>query len=124
VALRAHGRSFLGRAIETTLDLAAGAPWLIENHHSLELARQPSLNTILFRYVPTPAAGPEELDRVNDAIRLSLLHAGRAVIGRTRLDGRVFLKLTLMNPTTTAADLHELLTLVTVAAEERAPLAA
>ena len=67
---------------------------------------------MLFRYAPA-GAGPDEVDRINDAARLALLQAGDAVIGRTRLDGRVFLKLTLMNPTTTPADLRELLALVT-----------
>jgi L-2,4-diaminobutyrate decarboxylase len=124
VALRAHGRRFLGQAVEATLDLAAEAAHLIEDHPLLELAQRPSLNTVLFRYAPPHAGGPHELDRINDAIRSSLLHAGRAVIARTRLDGRVFLKLTLMNPTTTPADVRELLALVADFADEREPLAA
>jgi L-2,4-diaminobutyrate decarboxylase len=112
VTLRTHGSAFLGRAVETTIDLAAQAAELIDGDPLLELGRRPTLNTVLFRYAPREAA-PEELDRINDAIRLSLLQAGDAVVGRTRLDGRVFLKLTLMNPATTPAHLRELLGLVT-----------
>jgi L-2,4-diaminobutyrate decarboxylase len=114
VSLRAHGRRFLGRAVEATLDVAAEASRQVARHPALELARPASLNTVLFRYVGDRSCGPAELDRLNDAIRSSLLHTGQAVIARTRLDGRVYLKLTLMNPATTADHLRELLTLVAV----------
>jgi L-2,4-diaminobutyrate decarboxylase len=120
VTLRTHGLEFLGRAVEVTIDLAAEASRLIEDDPLLELALRPSLNTVLFRCT---AGAPEDLDRINDAVRLALLQEGRAVIGRTRLDGRVFLKLTLMNPATTPADLRDLLANVTAAAREREPLA-
>jgi L-2,4-diaminobutyrate decarboxylase len=63
---------------------------------------------VLFRFVCTDA----DLDRLNEEIRSVLLHGGRAVIGRTRLDGRVFLKLTLMNPGATPDDVRELIGLV------------
>jgi hypothetical protein len=119
VSLRAHGRRFLGRAVETTLDLAAEAARLIESEPCLELVQPVSLNTVLFRYSCGPARA---IDRVNDAIRLVLLHGGQAVVGRTRLDGRVVLKLTLMNPAATPDDVRRLLALV-VAAGARQGLA-
>lgn len=119
VSLRAHGRRFFARSVEATLDLAADAARLIEDEPLLELGRRPSLNTVLFRYAPHGSLAPEQLDRINEAIRLSLLHAGRAVIARTRLDGRVFLKLTLMNPATTLDDLRELIALVIAAGGEQ-----
>jgi L-2,4-diaminobutyrate decarboxylase len=118
VSLRAHGRRFLGEAVEATIDLAAVAERLVASHPSLELARPASLNTVLFRYT---RGDPAELDGLNDAIRSSLLHSGRAVIARTRLDGRVFLKLTLMNPATTTDDLEELLALVAATGRELRP---
>jgi L-2,4-diaminobutyrate decarboxylase len=122
VSLRAHGRRFLGEAVEATLDLAAEAARLVEGEPLLELARPASLNTVLFRYAPGWSLGPEELDGINDAIRRSLLHGGEAVVGRTRLDGRVYLKLTLMNPEATRDDVRRLLALV-VAAGARQGLA-
>jgi L-2,4-diaminobutyrate decarboxylase len=118
VALRSHGRRSFGRAVESTLDVAAEAAELIERERSLELARQPSLNTVLFRYA-APSCAPDELDRINDAIRSSLQHGGKAAIGRACLDGRVHLKLTLTNPATTPADLRELLMLVVAAAQQQ-----
>jgi L-2,4-diaminobutyrate decarboxylase len=115
VSLRAHGRRFLGEAVEATLDLAAEAARLVEGEPLLELGRPATLNTVLFRYAPDWSLGSEELDRINEAIRRSLLHGGEAVVGRTRLDGRVFLKLTLMNPEATRADVRRLLALVVAA---------
>jgi L-2,4-diaminobutyrate decarboxylase len=124
VSLQAHGRRFLGRAVEATVDLAAEAAELVERHPALELARPASLNTVLFRYTGGAPAEPAEVDRLNDAIRSSLLHGGGAVIGRTRLDGRVFLKLTLMNPATTPDDIRELLALTAVTGWHLQPLEA
>jgi L-2,4-diaminobutyrate decarboxylase len=116
VSLRAHGRAFFGEALEAIIDLTADAARLVDAHPCLELARPASLNTVLFRYAPRPLDEPERLDRVNDAIRMSLLQSGRAVIGRTRLDGRTYLKLTLMNPGATADDVRQVLNLVVGAA--------
>jgi len=115
VSLRAHGRDFLGRAVEATIDLAAEAARLIDADPELELARPASLNTVLFRHVPRSPVSDAELDRINEEVRLALLHTGAAVIGRTRLDGRVHLKVTLMNPTTGHDDLRELLARITAA---------
>ena len=70
---------------------------------------------MLFRSVPRSPAGADELDAINEQVRLALLHGGGAVIGRTRLDGRVHLKLTLMNPATGHGDLRELLARITAA---------
>ena len=109
VTLRAHGRRFLGQAVEGTLALAEQAARFVECHPSLELGRPPALNTVLFRHVGEPGCAPQELDRLNDDIRSLLLHRGLAVIARTRLDGNVFLKLTLMNPRSTPDELRELL---------------
>jgi len=66
---------------------------------------------VLFRYVPAPD-DPARSDRLNEAIRLRLLATGQAVIGRTEVDGRVHLKLTLLDPATTEAEAADLVALV------------
>ncbi len=50
-------------------------------------------------------------DAVAD-VRRKLLHDGRAVLGRALLDGRLWLKVTLLNPHTRPGDLAALLKLV------------
>ena len=66
----------------------------------------------MFRYHPDAAASPAEVDNLNTAIRDELFASGRAMVARTVVDGRVHLKLTLLNPRTTAADLRRVLDLV------------
>ncbi|MYS80428.1 aminotransferase class V-fold PLP-dependent enzyme [Streptomyces sp. SID5474] len=130
VTLRALGRAGLGELVERCHDLARHAAQLIRVDPRLELAAEPVLTSVVFRYLPDRPDGPgpaggAETDRVNAALRRRLLHEGRAVVGRTELGegpGAVRLKLTLLNPNTTAADLAALLEAVVEAGRaESAP---
>ncbi|MFI1863376.1 pyridoxal phosphate-dependent decarboxylase family protein [Streptomyces jumonjinensis] len=105
VTLGALGRDGLAELIGRTLDAAQRFAELIERHPRLELWERPQLSTVLFR----PAgAGDEQIA----AVRRTLLTEGRAVLGRTRADGRLWLKATLLNPYTTPGDLGQLIELV------------
>ncbi|WP_430981021.1 pyridoxal phosphate-dependent decarboxylase family protein [Streptomyces luteoverticillatus] len=122
--LAALGRTGLGRLVDTCHDLAHHAAATVRAHPLLELHTTPVLTTAVFRY--RPASGlPADADRVNAALRRRLLTEGRAVVGRTELPGRgpgrVRLKLTLLNPHTTPAQVDALLATVVAAgqAEER-----
>ena len=55
-------------------------------------------------------------DDTNIRIHRDLFNSGRAVIGRTRVKGRVSLKLTLLNPHTTERDIDSLLDVIVSAA--------
>ncbi len=57
-------------------------------------------------------------DALNSAVRNRLLATGAAVIGETRFDGRPVLKLTLMNPLVSDAELHTLLETIERCAQE------
>jgi L-2,4-diaminobutyrate decarboxylase len=73
--------------------------------------------TVVFRWRPAgERLGDGALDAVNVSAQRALLRCGRAIVGRTRLDGRVALKLTLVNPLAREADVRELLELVAGAA--------
>ncbi|MEU4212469.1 aspartate aminotransferase family protein [Streptomyces sp. NPDC026206] len=116
--LAALGRSGLGRLVDTCHDLAHHAAATVTAHPRLELHTTPVLTTTVFRY--RPASGtPAEADHLNAALRRRLLREGRAVIGRTELPGqgpgRVRLKLTLLNPHTTPAEVESLLHTVVAA---------
>ncbi len=117
VGLRATGRRQLAAMIEQLVELARYAAGAVDAHDELELLAEPSTVMVVFRWRPAgePIAA-DVLDAVNVAAQRALLRSGRAVIGRTRLDGRVALKLTLVNPLTGAADLRALLELVAGAA--------
>ncbi|MFD3515980.1 pyridoxal phosphate-dependent decarboxylase family protein [Streptomyces sp. NPDC058657] len=118
VTLRTLGREGLGRLVDACHALALGGAEWAGAHPRLELHSAPVLTAFLFRYVPE-GADPAHTDRVNAALRRRLLREGSAVVGRTELPGegpgRVRLKLTLLNPHTTAAEVERLLDTVVAA---------
>ncbi|MFE9244012.1 pyridoxal phosphate-dependent decarboxylase family protein [Nocardiopsis sp. NPDC006938] len=118
VTLRALGTDGLGRLVEACHDLALETASQVADHPDLELLATPGLTTVVFRY----RAG-ERSDAVNARLRRRLLDEGRAVVGRTAVHGRVWLKLTLLNPHTTVDDTAALLAEVVRAgsAERSAP---
>lgn len=115
VVLGVLGRSGMAALIEACHELASHAARRISTHPRLELAAQPVLSTVVFRCLPGDAAASEDAaDTLNANVRRRLAESGEALIGRTTLSrpsGRpaVYLKLVLMTPTTTAAQLDSLL---------------
>jgi L-2,4-diaminobutyrate decarboxylase len=109
ISFQALGREKLGAMIDRTMELANQAAEMIRSTPELELICPPQLSTVVFRYVPEKQS---EADRVNTQIRQTLFDRGLAVIGHTRVKGRQCLKFTCMNPTTTKADLENLLELI------------
>lgn len=105
VTLKTLGRSGLGALVDQVCARAREFAALIREHPGFELYGRPVISTVLFR----PAAAD---DAVVAAVRRRLLHEGRAVLGRARLDGRLWLKATVLNPHTRPDDLAHLLKLV------------
>ncbi|MEV4973640.1 pyridoxal phosphate-dependent decarboxylase family protein [Streptomyces scopuliridis] len=134
VTLRTLGREGLGRLVDACRELAVSGARAVVEHPRLELHSEPVLTAFLFRYLPEHPANTAEdpaeygarCDAVNAALRRRLLREGSAVVGRTELPGegpgRVRLKLTLLNPHTTTAEVERLLHAVVAAgrAEEEA----
>ncbi|WP_434588525.1 pyridoxal phosphate-dependent decarboxylase family protein [Streptomyces sp. A5-4] len=117
--LRAVGRSGLGDLIDRTLAAARRLADLVEASPHLELYERPTLSTVLFRPAPDAATASHTAttvaatsDETVADIRRTLLTEGRAVLGRARIDGRLWLKATLLNPHTTTSDLEALLNLL------------
>ncbi|WP_007023455.1 pyridoxal phosphate-dependent decarboxylase family protein [Saccharomonospora iraqiensis] len=105
VTFRALGRDELGTLVDRCHDLAHHAADAVRAEPRFELYRDPVLTTVLFRYLPESG----DVDRVNAELRRTLLREGTAVVGRTELDGSVWLKLTLLNPNTTRGEIETLL---------------
>ncbi|MDT0345500.1 pyridoxal phosphate-dependent decarboxylase family protein [Streptomyces litchfieldiae] len=106
----ALGRDGIGAMLDACHDLARHAAVTVAAHPQLELAAEPVLTTVVFRYLPGTADAPA--DAVNGALRRRLLREGAALIGRTEAAGTVRLKLTLLNPQATKTDIDEVLTAV------------
>jgi L-2,4-diaminobutyrate decarboxylase len=117
--LSAYGRTGLGEMVDACHALAVHGAARVAAEPRLELAAEPVLSTVLFRYLPADGADP---DRFNSRLRRHLMRQGRAMLARVFLprDGakRVFLKLMLLNPATRPADIDAVLDDVIAAAEE------
>ncbi|MBV2156287.1 aspartate aminotransferase family protein [Kitasatospora sp. SUK 42] len=113
VTLRTLGRDGLGRLVDACHALALAAAAAVRAEPALELHAEPELTVLLFRYRPPGLTDEAAIDEVNGRLRRLLLRTGRAVVGRTELPGegagRVRLKLTLLNPHTTAGEVGALL---------------
>ncbi len=107
VTLRALGRRGLGAMVDHCRDLATHAAACVDADPRLERTLPVTLTSVVFRY-----AAAADTDTVNACLRRDLLASGRAVVGRCEVDGQVWLKLTLLNPAATAADVEALLDLV------------
>ncbi|OEJ27369.1 amino acid decarboxylase [Streptomyces agglomeratus] len=105
VTLRALGRRGLADLVDRTCAAAHQLADLVENTPGLELHDRPAISTVLLR--PTGATDDDIA-----GIRRTLLTHGRAVLGRARADGRLWLKATVLNPHTTRKDLEALLALL------------
>jgi L-2,4-diaminobutyrate decarboxylase len=109
VTLRALGRRGLGERVDACLALAQYAAGAVRQRPELELLCDPVLSTVVFRYVgPDGVATCEQ----NGRLRRALLASGQAVVGRTEHEGLLRLKLTLLNPSATEADVDRILDLV------------
>ncbi|MEU6122485.1 aminotransferase class V-fold PLP-dependent enzyme, partial [Streptomyces sp. NPDC047123] len=104
VTLKALGRTGLGELVDHVCDQAHAFAALVDAHPAFELYDTPAISTVLFR--PTDATD----DHIAD-LRRRLLTDGTAVLGRADLDGRRWLKATLLNPHTRPGDLAALLKL-------------
>ncbi len=108
MTLQALGRRHIAEMIETTVDLTHEVASLIDAHPDLQLAAKPAINALVFRFAVS-GVDPLEIDAVNREIRRSMLANGRALMAGTKIDGRIWLKLTILNPRTTIDHLRAIL---------------
>lgn len=109
MSLQHLGRERFAAMIDYTLQLALYTAEQIRQAESLELLADPTLNAVVFRYVPSTEMESAGVDELNHRIRDRLLESGIAVIARTRAKEKACLKLTLLNPLTTPQDTAKIL---------------
>jgi len=73
-----------------------------------ELVCHPESNIVCYRLVKEEASN-EELNEINARVRREILLAGEYYIVQTVLNGRIFLRNTMMNPFTTEKEMRGLL---------------
>lgn len=111
MTLRVLGADAIGEHLDTVIDLADAVAAELTAMPDVDVAAAPQLSTIVFRHCP---AGLDEaaLAAHNAAIRAELFDEGRALVAATKVDGRSYLKLTLLNPLATADDVLGIVAMV------------
>ncbi|AQQ66366.1 pyridoxal-dependent decarboxylase [Microbulbifer agarilyticus] len=99
-SLRRHGASAIGDAFTHVIDMAAAVYHRFAEEQSIEFAQPPQMSTLVFRYTTDNPQDIEQQNRINSSIRKTLTNSGRAMIASTKIDGCVYLKFTLLNPST------------------------
>lgn len=102
LTLRTLGPDAVGRMVDDVVDLAAEVGAALAEHPDVELAAQPELSTIVLRYRPAGLSAARA-SALTDRIRAEAYASGRTMVAATTVDGERWLKLTLLNPATTAA---------------------
>ncbi|CUR55347.1 L-2,4-diaminobutyrate decarboxylase [metagenome] len=103
MTLRVMGADAIGDHLDTVIDLTDAVAAELTTMPDIDVAAAPQLSTIVFRHCP-PGLDEAALAELNAAIRAELFDEGRALVAATRVDGRSFLKLTLLNPIATVED--------------------
>ena len=117
LTLRVMGPDLIGEYVDTVVDLAAEVAVRLEDVPSIELAAPPQLSTLVFRY-RRDGLSEDEVDLLTPRIRTALYERGTAMVAGTKVGGRAWLKLTLLNPLTTADDVLGILGEVTAVGDE------
>ncbi|KAJ1684306.1 hypothetical protein LUZ63_020599 [Rhynchospora breviuscula] len=112
LTLRTTGADAIGAMFDTCIDLAAAAAAAYRSRPGVEVLLDPPLSTVVFRVRPVGVVDGALLDRANDGARDRLFASGEGAVAATRVDGRRWLKLTLLNPATTLADLEHVVGLL------------
>ncbi|MFD1829591.1 pyridoxal phosphate-dependent decarboxylase family protein [Streptomyces desertarenae] len=124
LTLRVMGADAVGELFDRVVDLAADAWRLLEDDPRFAVVTEPTLSTLVFRYVPARAGDdgpvPDEtaVDLANLHAREAIAASGEAVVAATVVDGRHHLKFTLLNPETTLDDIRAVLDLLAAHAED------
>ncbi|MFD8416307.1 pyridoxal phosphate-dependent decarboxylase family protein [Streptomyces sp. NPDC059650] len=118
MTLRTMGADGIGQLFDEVIDLAAAGWDIIDADSRYEVVVRPQISTLVFRYVPEGDVRPDLVDEANLHARKALFASGEAVVAGTKVDGKQYLKFTLLNPQTTTADIEAVLDLLASHAEQ------
>ncbi|MDX3383540.1 lysine decarboxylase DesA [Streptomyces niveiscabiei] len=118
MTLRTMGSDGIGELFDEVCDLAVEGWQLLAADPRFDVVVEPSLSTLVFRYIPAAVTDPAAIDRANLYARGALFASGAAVVAGTKVGHRHYLKFTLLNPETTADDIAAVLDLIAGHAEQ------
>jgi len=106
VALQRHGASGIAALYDHLCGNARTLHALIASRPDFVALHEPESNILCFRFVGDGALGDDRLDAINLQTRERYNRSGTGWVTTTVLGGRRVLRVTLMNPRTTEADLE------------------
>ena len=97
--------------VDSTFDLAARFYELLSEQPDFEPYCCPECNIVVFRYLPSELsdAADDQIDAFQLALRRRVVQSGDFYLVQIRLDGRDYLRTTIINPLTTLKHLRGLL---------------
>ena len=108
MTLRVMGPDAIGEYVDAVCDLARATYDALDGDPDLEVAAAPGLSTLVLRFRPA-GLGEDDADLLQPRIRRTLYERGTAMVAATKVAGRCWLKLTLLNPLATLDDVLSVL---------------
>lgn len=108
MTLRTVGIDGLGKYIEDIITLASDTYQLMKIDNDFEVLNEPEISAIVFRFAPNEV-DESELCQLNAFIRKTMFGEGQALIASTKVNGKTYLKFTLLNPLTSLHIMEEII---------------
>lgn len=106
---RTYGEQIFADNVDTLYDIAKSFAVLIDTQSDFEMPLStPSANIVCYR-LRNEYWSEEQTEKINLNIREKLVQIGDFFIVQTRIQGKLFLRSTIMNPFTTLKDLEKLI---------------
>jgi L-2,4-diaminobutyrate decarboxylase len=108
------GQQLFADLVDVTFDLAGEFYKILTAANDFETPYRPECNIVVFRYLPSAIRDmpADEQDAFQWRLRRRVIESGEAYLVGNSIDGRGYLRTTLINPLTTADDLTEILEIV------------
>jgi L-2,4-diaminobutyrate decarboxylase len=103
-ALKYYGNGYYRQYIDSRYDLAGSFASMIRSDKNLQIAVEPESNIVCFRFAPN-RVDDITLNNINAEIRSRIVKEGSFYIVQAELSGKIWLRLTIINPVTTKDDL-------------------
>jgi L-2,4-diaminobutyrate decarboxylase len=107
-ALKYYGNGYYRSYIDNRYDLAVSFAGIIKSDRQFRLAVEPESNIVCFRFTPD-GYNDIALNQLNSEIRSRIMKEGSFYIVQVELEGKIWLRLTIINPVTSEDDLRDLL---------------
>jgi L-2,4-diaminobutyrate decarboxylase len=110
VALQRYGVRAMAMIYDRLCQVALDMHAQLDQHPEFEPFHEPECNILCFRWIGDGTHGDEALDSFNRVLRESYNRSGAGWITGTNLGERRVLRVTIMNPRTSEADVAEIIT--------------